>query len=219
MSIGILAAGVARLLRHVNFVKGEYMRLHFRHSRLAAAASLMVAVLIGTAAAADASATTEHGFAVQARAAGLTSSQAQELQEQVDAQLAEFGGVQTAANEIRLPNGLDLLMPLPGEVRARDLDAPRQTTNAQAPASCALYTFCAYEGTNFTGRTLRQVDCDDFFEIPDAWSDGSWSNNQSSGTKARMYDENDGLIYTTRGAYSEDRNGDWGPVWWVDACN
>ncbi|MEU5031562.1 hypothetical protein [Streptomyces milbemycinicus] len=193
--------------------------MHFRHSRLATAAGLLAAALIGTATPADAqTAASGDSFATQARTAGLSASQAQTLQKRIDTRLAEFGGVQTAANEIKLPSGIELLLPLPGEARARDLDAPKQTTNAQAPASCAYYTFCAYEGTNFTGEVLRQVDCDDFFSIP--WtSDGSWSNNQSSGTRARMYDEIDFLIYTTPGAYSEDRVGDWEPVWWVDACN
>ncbi|MGW9433091.1 peptidase inhibitor family I36 protein [Streptomyces decoyicus] len=195
--------------------------MNFRHSRLAAAASLMAVVMVGTVTAADASTVArEHGFATQARAAGLTSSQAQELQDRIDTRLAELGGVQTAANEISLPNGSELLLPLPGEVRARDLDAPRQTKNVQAPDSCAFHTFCAYYREHFMGEVLRQKLCDELLTIPGSWSGpGSWSNNQSTGTVARMYDDRDMLVYTTRGAYSEDRTGNWSSIYWVDACN
>ncbi|BAU81211.1 hypothetical protein SLA_0256 [Streptomyces laurentii] len=206
------------------------MRALLTHTRtrVPRRAAVLVAsvVLAGTAAAvgqasADTSAAPRAGdFAAQARAAGLSAAQARVLQDSVDAQLALEGGTQTAANEITLPGGVDLLVPLPGESKARDLDAPatRNTGTLAPPADCGSYTFCAYSGEGFTGVVKRQMRCSDT-PLSIGWSgNGSWSNNQSSGTRARMYGSGGNLIYTTPGAYSEDRSGSWTPVFKVDAC-
>ncbi|MCC3770727.1 hypothetical protein [Streptomyces sp. UNOC14_S4] len=56
-------------------------------------------------------------------------------------------------------------------------------------------------------------------EIPDGLnSGGSWYNNQSNGTSAYMFNKKRELIYTTPGAPSSDAHGNWGPVWYVQAC-
>ncbi|MEU8353115.1 hypothetical protein [Streptomyces sp. NPDC048845] len=158
-------------------------------------------------------------FGAQVRAAGLTPAEARTLQARVADELAREGGVRTAANEITRANGTELLLVLPGETYARDLDAPatQNVGAAAAPSSCAYYTFCAYRGTNFTGDVLRQKRCADIIYI-NWFGNGSWSNNQSSGARARMYGSANNVIYTTPGAYSEDRVGDWSPVFHVDAC-
>ncbi|ORT55627.1 hypothetical protein BKD26_31480 [Streptomyces sp. CB03238] len=189
-----------------------------RLMRLAVAIASSTVLLAGTTFGAHtATALDQPGFDAQAHKAGLSSAQAEVLQARVDAELDRFGGTQTAANEIRLPDGSELLLPLPGEAHARDLDAPAQVRDQRAPSSCGSYTFCAYSGTNFTGTVKRQRLCSEPISI--VWNGpGSWSNNQSSGTRARMYNGSGRLIYTTPGAYSEDRNGDWTPVAKVDAC-
>ncbi|MDG4857669.1 peptidase inhibitor family I36 protein [Streptomyces sp. T-3] len=186
--------------------------------RIAVAASGSALLIVGTFGTADAATSPpDTKFSAQASAAGLTGAEARTLQNSINAQIRESGGTQTAANEIALPDGSEMLFPLPGEKHARDLDTPVQTNGTRAPSSCGSYTFCAYSGTNFTGTVKRQKLCNEPMDI--TWSgNGSWSNNQSSGTRARMYGSSGQLIYTTPGAYSEDRSGSWTPVHKVDAC-
>ncbi|MEU4795805.1 hypothetical protein [Streptomyces sp. NPDC023327] len=87
-----------------------------------------------------------------------------------------------------------------------------------APADCPKYYFCGYKDANFKRLAFKFKDCY-MQEIPDGLnSGGSWYNNQSAGTKAKMYNKAKQLIYTTPGAPSKDAYGDWGPVWYVDAC-
>ncbi|GGR86473.1 hypothetical protein GCM10010252_26420 [Streptomyces aureoverticillatus] len=181
--------------------------------------ALTALTLISPAASADGTTSNraDKAFGAQAAAAGLSDADAQSLQARIDARIRETGGTQTAANEIVLPDKSELLLPLPGEKYARDLDAPTQSNRAQAPSSCAFYNFCAYKGTNFTGEVKRQKRCNDPINI--TWVGyGSWSNNQSDEQRARMYGVDGRLIHTTRPAYSEDRSGDWTRVYKVDAC-
>ncbi|KOV96109.1 MULTISPECIES: hypothetical protein [unclassified Streptomyces] len=96
--------------------------------------------------------------------------------------------------------------------------ASAQPRAAAAPSDCPKYYFCGYKQANFEALAFTFKDCY-LQEIPDGLnSGGSWYNNQSTGTKARMYDKNKRLIYTTPGAPSSDAHGDWGPVWYIDAC-
>ncbi|MFD8006308.1 hypothetical protein [Streptomyces mirabilis] len=89
---------------------------------------------------------------------------------------------------------------------------------AAAPSDCPKYYFCGYKYANYNTLAFKFKDCY-LQEIPDGLnSGGSWYNNQSNGTKAKMYDKNKHLIYTTPGAPYGDPNGDWAPVWYVDAC-
>jgi hypothetical protein len=89
---------------------------------------------------------------------------------------------------------------------------------AAAPADCPRGYFCGYKNANFRNLAFKFQDCY-MQEIPDDLnSGGSWYNNQSRGTQARMYNMDKKLIYTTPGAPSSDASGDWGPVWYVDAC-
>jgi Peptidase inhibitor family I36 len=82
--------------------------------------------------------------------------------------------------------------------------------------TCDYGYFCAYSGTNFTGSVIKMYECKSY-TIP--WSgNGSWINNQSTGTKAKMYGAGGNLIYTTPGAYSSDSSGDWTSVYNVRNC-
>lgn len=171
-----------------------------RLMRLTVAIASGAVLLAGTTFAAHpATAVDGTGFEAQARDAGLSGAQAEVLQAQVEAEAQRSGGTQTAANEIRLPDGSELLLPLPGEAYARDLDAPVRVRDQQAPSSCGSYTFCAYSGTNFTGTVKRQLLCSEPISI--VWNGpGSWSTDQSSGTRARMDNGSGRLIHTTPGA-------------------
>ncbi|MGA4844397.1 hypothetical protein [Streptomyces sp. G45] len=108
-------------------------------------------------------------------------------------------------------------------VLAASASAPAQPTAqrgsaAAAPSDCPYGYFCGYKDANFKRLAFRYKDCY-MQEIPDGLnSGGSWYNNQTRGTKAKMYNKNKQLIYTTPGAPSSDSHGDWGPVWYVDAC-
>ncbi|ARZ71682.1 peptidase inhibitor family I36 protein [Streptomyces sp. HU2014] len=92
-------------------------------------------------------------------------------------------------------------------------------TAAAAPANCPKLYFCGYPKANYQGTAWKITKCNVYYEIPDGWnSGGSWYNNQSKGTVARMYDKNKKLIYSTPPAASGDPTGNWGPVWYVKAC-
>ncbi|QEU89912.1 hypothetical protein [Streptomyces kanamyceticus] len=87
-----------------------------------------------------------------------------------------------------------------------------------APSDCPKYYFCGYKDANFKRLAFKFKDCY-MQEIPDGLnSGGSWYNNQSAGTKAKMFNERKQLIFTTPGAPSSDPSGNWHPVWYVDAC-
>ncbi|MFZ3492418.1 hypothetical protein ACODT5_04110 [Streptomyces sp. 5.8] len=187
----------------------------------AAAIALALAGCLVTAGQATAGTTATAGseFRAQSRSAGLTAAQARTLQSVVDARLAQEGGEQTAANEVTLANGTEILLVLPGETYARDLDAaPRAAGTLAAPTSCGSYTFCAYRGENFSGEVKRQKVCSETINVSTWTGNGSWSNNQSSGTRAKMYGSAGDLRYTTPGAYSEDRSGSWNTIFKIDAC-
>ncbi|MET7765598.1 hypothetical protein ABZS71_27595 [Streptomyces sp. NPDC005393] len=98
---------------------------------------------------------------------------------------------------------------------ARPASGPRI---AAAPSSCPKYYFCGYKNANYSNLSFKFRDC--YLQaIPtDLISGGSWYNNQSNGTKAKMYDYYKNLIYTTPGAPYGDAHGDWSKVWYVDAC-
>ncbi|MEV0254623.1 hypothetical protein AB0H82_10200 [Streptomyces sp. NPDC050732] len=107
-------------------------------------------------------------------------------------------------------------------ILATSASAPAQPSTqrsaAAAPSDCPKYYFCGYKDANFKRLAFKFKDCY-MQEIPDGLnSGGSWYNNQSAGTKAKMYNKSKQLIFTTAGAPSSDSHGNWGPVWYVDAC-
>ncbi|MEV5240955.1 hypothetical protein AB0K89_17895 [Streptomyces cinnamoneus] len=177
----------------------------------AVAATALAGSLIGTAASAT---TARADFAAQAQQAGLTGSQARELQSRVDGYLATTGGRQTAANKIETGAGT-LVLTLPGEEKARDLDA--KAGAAARLGACPYENFCMYRGTYYTGDQLNLYHCRD--HALSNWRGwGSWVNNQTPGTQARLLDRNHGVVTTTAGAYSWEANYYWEPIWYVRPC-
>lgn len=134
-------------------------------------------------AAADGPAVRRSELQAQAEANDLSPAQARSLQAQVDQVVADTGGTQVAINQVRWDGG-DTLIPLPGEARARELGiAP----SAAGPHGCDYTQFCTYVNKNYTGMIDRMSSC--------TWHTThglfvSYVNNQTPGTRARLYDRN-----------------------------
>ncbi|RSS50559.1 hypothetical protein EF909_37850 [Streptomyces sp. WAC01280] len=182
-----------------------------------AVAALVMALLalVVTPGAAGAASGVDPGFSAQARSAGLNGTEARSLQKRVDGYLAKTDGTQVGANKIALTGGGELLLALPGEKRARDLDAPN--AGLGAAAYCAYTYVCAYSLPNFEGDEMILYTCGKLNRI--YWTGtGSWINNQRSTLYAKFYGSNGALGWTSPGGYSEDRNAPWGWVWWLSPC-
>ncbi|MEU8893505.1 hypothetical protein [Streptomyces sp. NPDC048442] len=195
----------------------ELMRLHTHAAAAVVVALVGAAGLAAPALAADA-APHPVSFRAEALRDGLSAQQITGLQKQVDSFVAQSGGTQTAANKVTV-KGSSVTFAVPGERYARALNSGLDGNDPRtAAASCAYYNFCGYKGAGFSGAQWNIASCA-LHEIPNGWnSGGSWINNQSTGTKARMYNKSKSLIYTTPGAYSSDASGNWGPVWYVRPC-
>jgi len=185
-----------------------------------AAVSLFAVGLTGSASAANAQADTDTAFAKQARTGGLTAERADALQTKVDRLLSRDGGRQVSANEIRLADGASLLVAVPGEKYARDLtkttSAPTGTRSAAA-WECDYEYFCMYRGQNGTGDRLALYTCVD--HALSNWTGyGSWYNNQTPGTQAKLKDRNRNVLVTTVGAPSYHPSFNWDPIWYVRPC-
>ncbi|MEF9884594.1 hypothetical protein [Streptomyces sp. P9-A4] len=153
-------------------------------------------------------------FAAQARTAGLTGAQAKSLQKRVDGYLASTGGTQVAANKIALPGG-ELLLTLPGERKARDLDAT--AVPGDTVGTCRYSYVCAYKFENYTGDQFDMFTCNHLFRIE--WNTtGSWINNQRSDLYADFYDKTKVIRWTSPGGLSYDSQADWRWVWYVSPC-
>ncbi|MFG2329605.1 peptidase inhibitor family I36 protein [Streptomyces sp. NPDC048604] len=185
-------------------------------AKTVAALVMALLALIAAPGAAGAADGARADFSAQARKAGLSSTQAGNLQARVDGYLAKTRGTQLGANKIALPKGGGvLLLALPGEQRARDLDATN--TGLGAAAGCPYTYVCAYSGENFTGDELRLYTCN--YPVRIYWSGtGSWINNQRSTLYAKFYDYYGNLGWTSPGGYSEDRHAPWGWVYWLSPC-
>ncbi|MEV4096790.1 hypothetical protein [Streptosporangium saharense] len=150
-------------------------------------------------------------FAEQGRAAGLTEEQITTLQNSANLYVFTMGGRQVALNKVVIEGKADVLIALPEE------DAPRNLSSETglAAAGCAYKHFCAYSRTNSTGSVIDMYSCGTY-TIPFAGS-GSWDNNQTKGTRAKMYDRNGKLIYTTPPARSQGKI-NWSKVHTVKNC-
>lgn len=193
--------------------------------RWAAAALAGTALTIPTAGATTAqeappSDSTKTRFIAQAQAAQLDSTAANALQAKVDQFTAKTAGIQVAPNLISLPGGGTVYVTVPGEARFRDLTpGDHETTVDPCAGGADDGYFCAYEGTYYTGSSIPMYACHSY-NVPFRGA-GSWDNNQSTGTRARMFSGYNGagtLKYTTRGAHSLDAVGDWTPVGSVVNC-
>lgn len=170
---------------------------------LLAVLALFAALLPAGAAQADEGGAT---FVAQSRAAGLSADKAGALQAKADAYLAKLGSgaTQVAPDRIEM-TGAQLVLAVPGE--------------AQRSIACPYYYFCAYDRRNFQGDYVLAENCAVAYWIPFTSTDGSWKNNQTPGTRARVnYFDTDTHWYVP-GAYSEQSSGmGWYRVGTVDPC-
>ncbi|MFD0887270.1 hypothetical protein ACFQ08_22230 [Streptosporangium algeriense] len=157
-------------------------------------------------------------FAEQGRAAGLTEEQIVTLQNSANLYLFTMGGSrQVALNKVVIDGKADVLIALPDEDAPRDL-SPETGLAAGCSTSGAAYRhFCAYKRPDFKGTAIDMYSCDRY-DLSSYTGPGSWDNNQTRKTTARMYDPSGRLIYITPPAHSWDRNGDWTHVRTVKNC-
>ncbi|MEU4208438.1 hypothetical protein AB0F13_00305 [Streptomyces sp. NPDC026206] len=181
---------------------------------MSVAATALAGSLIGATGTASAAGTGTTGtaeFAAQAKKAGLTGSQAKELQSRVDRYLADLGGKQVAVNKIERGD-MSVLVTLPGERVARDLTAQKQFA-----WYCPYENFCMYRGESGTGDQLNLYNCKTY-GLTNWKGNGSWYNNQTPGTRAKLMDRNHNVLVTTVGAPSYNPSYNWDPIWYVKPC-
>lgn len=112
----------------------------------------------------------------------------------VDRVLERTGGTRVALNRVMLPGG-DVLVPLPGETRARDLGARAAAT----VHGCPYLYFCIYQWPGFQGLLQRMHTCTSH---PVSTYFSSYVNNQTAGTRARFYDHRGRFLSCTRPAFA-----------------
>jgi len=176
-------------------------------------------ISIGTASADPGKAGTpaaSQDFAAQARDNGLSDTQAQTLQREVDSNLARLGGTQVAINKIEFYGG-GLVLALPGEKYARDLTIPgNATATAQsvlAPPTCFDGDLCLYSGAGHTGNYRYYYACQ---TVPMPWFGlGSYNDNQFTGTITIFYNVNG---TTTRITAKVSHNINWTPIYQIKVC-
>jgi hypothetical protein len=173
-------------------------------------------MVLGTAGAAGAAAGAG-AFSAQARSVGLSGAEARELQSAVTAEIARAGGTQVGLNRIERP-GATVLLPLPGEAYAHDLDAPANRTAAGRLLAepCPYLNFCQYNNINFQGMVEQRSSCADYNNY--LVYDGSWRNNQSRNTVTYMRDTAGVIRYSTPGPPSEDNVAPWRWVGSIKVC-
>ncbi|MEU1883116.1 hypothetical protein ABZ470_37925 [Streptosporangium sp. NPDC020072] len=155
-------------------------------------------------------------FAEQGRAAGLTEEQITTLQNSANLYLFTMGGRQVALNKVVIEGRADVLIALPDEDAPRQLSPETGLVAGCSTSGAAYHHFCAYSRPNFRGSYIDMYRCARY-TIPYTGA-GSWDNNQTKGTTARMYDRSGKLVYITPPAPSEDRNADWTYVHTVKNC-
>lgn len=177
-----------------------------------------LALAAGTAGAAG-TAPAHPDFTAQAVAAHLTKTQATALQAEADRYLTATGGTQVSPNTIDLNGRGKVYVAIPGEAQPRSFPSASGSPAAADPCDgggADYHHFCAYSRTYWSGSHIDMYTCGSY-NIP--WTGaGSWDNNQTVGTRARMYNPSGTLIYTTPPAHSYDANGDWTHVHTVRNC-
>lgn len=159
----------------------------------------VVALLAGQLLVGSASAAPASDYTAQARAAGLTATQADALQDRVDDFLASHPTArQIAADRLTIPGG------------AVTLDVPGTDVGVTA-ISCSSGWLCIRDGY---GDRYDYYYCGlyEFWGI----GNGEFNNNQSSGTVARFYNENGSLRWTNTA--KDTGTASWTPVWFVRPC-
>ncbi|MEV7783406.1 hypothetical protein [Kitasatospora sp. NPDC088351] len=160
------------------------------------AAAALVAGLFLTGNAASAT-SPQPAFAAQARDAGLNSSEAAQLQRKVDAALAANPGArQESANKLSIPGGT-LTISGPGAFNAL--------------LACSAGHLCITDGS---GNNFDYYTCGSYpFS---GTGDGTFNNNQTTGTKARFYnfDGNERWSNVAKATGTAS----WTPVYTISPC-
>lgn len=178
---------------------------------LAAAATALITgpALSGSAVAGPAAAHAPYrapsAYTAQALKAGLTGAEAATLQRRMDRYLAAHpDSRQVSANRLTTRGG-DVTLPVPGENRAVDLASPR------AAVACSEGHLCIVDGR---GRRYDYYRCGRYGF--DGVGDGTFNNNQTTGTRARFYNQNG----TERWSHVAKGSGtaSWTPVFAVEPC-
>ena len=157
-------------------------------------------------------------FEAQMSSAHLTAEQRTTLKAEVATYVKATHGHQTAANVVAFTGG-EVRIALPGEAYPRDFATPNIVNPDPDPCltgPAGSGYFCAYQGSSYQGTEYAWYDCGTY-SIP-FHHGGSWINDQSKGTVARMYNKSGTDIFNTPPAFSDDPNGDWWPVWKVKNC-
>ncbi|WP_245694642.1 hypothetical protein [Streptomyces abyssalis] len=130
-----------------------------------------------------------------------SGSQAQQLQQQVDSYLAKDSGArQVSANKVAFEGGT-VTFPARGQDKQAAMRAP----------SCRHGHLCIVDGR---GKKYDYYRCGtyNFYGI----GDGTFNNNQTSGTVARFYNRNGSLRWTNRA--KDTGTASWTPVWKIKPC-
>jgi ribosomal protein S13 len=183
---------------------------------VAIAATMGLMAGVGTASASTVGA--QPRFAAEARAAHLSSAQTAKLQDEVSSFIRKHGGTQVALNVVDFRGG-NAEFVVPGEKYARDLAT---TVRPLTAGTCALYYFCIFSGTDYNSFVSEpQINltlCGNKYLLTYS-GEGSYINNQSSGTKSTWYAQNETTVkYVTPGAFVENPEVNWTPVYYVEAC-
>ncbi|MFG1868630.1 hypothetical protein [Micromonospora arborensis] len=165
---------------------------------------------LGTANA-SADSTGTRAFASQAASAGLTPAEARTLQAEVDDHLADLGGRQISANKIEITPGATILLPLPGEKQAREINA------AAADTGCYEGHICSWQYSNHTGGKIDQWQCSDVRSIPSTWNTvGIFHNNQTGNAIARFQGPHHEVVRTHMAPGVDTIN--WWYIYYIDPC-
>lgn len=173
--------------------------------RILAMLTATAALIAGPVLTAQASTSPQNTFDRQARAAGLTAPQAAELRQRVGAVLASDPRArQISANKLSIAGG-DLVLRAPGQSETRDLAAPDQAL------ACSDGHLCIRDGQ---GSNWDYYYCGyyDFGGI----GDGTFNNNQSSGTRARFYNQNGSERWSN--VAKDSGTATWTPVYHIRPC-
>jgi hypothetical protein len=190
---------------------------HDIRSRIVLTILAVIGITVGLTGAAQAGSTTDPSavFAKQVADAGLTAQQAKGLQAKIDRYLAKYGGTQVSASRIEFADGGGIIVTVPGERYARDLATQRSIASTW---SCSYYYFCAFQNTYYQGEQRYEDTCNDLEAIP--WvTEGSYVNNQTSGTRARFVGSGGQTLGYSEAAFAAVPSGvNWLPIWWFDPC-
>ncbi|MFD7438818.1 hypothetical protein [Streptomyces sp. NPDC059861] len=166
------------------------MKFRSRITKPLSAVLCVMALAVGAgstaAAATDRTAqSAESKYAAQAKAVGLSSRQAAQLQDRVDAKLADIKvpAEQVGYNEIRAKDGSAIVtVSVPGV----------------ANTSCSYEWLCLWTGPNWTDSKVSFTECRDYDLNNYSFNNDtltSYKNNQTTGTVARFYNWEGRKVY------------------------